>query len=101
MKATKVLSLFTVLAAAGCTDKPAQQASVPQPAPPPGNAPVWEIGEDIQGKEVMIDGKVVVIPGDIAEAKRKMDAAAKEKMDEIKALEKKRLARFNDPDMKP
>jgi len=101
MKVTSAVSLIAVLAAAGCTDRPAQQASVPPPAPPPINAPVWEIGEDIAGKEVMIDGKAVVIPEDVAETKRKMDAVAKEKMDEIDALEKERLERFDDPDMKP
>jgi len=101
MKATRVVSLVVVLAAAGCTDRPAQEASVPPPPPPPSNAPVWEIGEDIAGKTVMIDGKEVVIPDDVAESKRKMDAVAQEKLDAMDALEKERLERFNDPDMQP
>ncbi len=102
MKATMVVSLAVVLATAvaGCTDRPAQQASVPPP-PPPRKAPVWEIGEDIAGKTVMMDGKEVVIPDDVAETKRKMDAVAQEKLDAIDALEKERLERFNDPDMQP
>ena len=99
MKATRVVSLVVVLAAAGCTDRPAQEAAVPPP--PPSNAPVWEIGEDIAGKTVMIDGKEVVIPDDVAESKRKMDAVAQETLDAMEALEKERLERFNDPDMQP
>ena len=103
MKATMAVSLAVVLATAvaGCTDRPAQQASVPPPPPPPSNAPVWEIGEDIAGKKVMIDGKEVEIPDDVAESKRKMDAVAQETLDAMDALEKERLERFNDPDMKP
>lgn len=100
MKATMLVSLVVALAATGCTDRPAQQASVPPP-PPPNNAPVWEIGEDIAGKTVMMDGKEVVIPDDVAESKRKMDAVAQETLDAMDALEKERLERFNDPDMKP
>jgi len=102
MKATTVVSFIAVLAAAGCTDRAAQQTSVPPPPrSPPHNAPVWEIGEDIAGKKVMIDGKEVVIPDDVAESKRKMDAVAQETLDEMDALEKERLERFNDPDMQP
>jgi len=101
MKLAMAMSLVVVLAAAGCTDRPAQEASVPPPPPPPSNAPVWEIGEDIAGKTVMIDGKEVVIPDDVAESKRKMDAVAQEKLDAMDALEKERLERFNDPDMQP
>lgn len=100
MKAPTVVSLIVVLAATGCTDRPAQQASVPPP-PPPHNAPVWEIGEDIAGKTVMIDGKEVVIPDDVDESKRKMDAVAQETLDAMDALEKERLERLNDPDMQP
>jgi len=99
MKATIAVSLVVVMAATGCTDRQAQEASVPPP--PPRNAPVWEIGEDIAGKKVMIDGKEVVIPDDVAESKRKMDAVAQETLDAMEALEKERLERFNDPDMQP
>lgn len=100
MKATRALSSIVMLATTGCTDRPAAQDSVPPPHPL-SNAPIWEIGEDIAGKTVMIDGKQEVIPDDMAESKRKMDAAAKETLDAMHALEKQRLARFNDPDMKP
>ncbi|MCY7354276.1 MAG: hypothetical protein LH470_04215 [Lysobacter sp.] len=93
------VSLVVVLAATGCTDRLAPEASVPRP--PPSDAPVWEIGEDIAGKKVMIDGKEVVIPDDVADTKRKMDAVAQEKLDAMDALEKERLERFNDPDMQP
>ncbi len=99
MKATMAVSLVVVLAATGCTDRLPQEASVPPP--PPSDAPVWEIGEDIAGKKVMIDGKEVVIPDDVDESKRKMDAVAQETLDAMDALEKERLERFNDPDMKP
>ncbi|MEO6226866.1 MAG: hypothetical protein ABIO61_03285 [Thermomonas sp.] len=100
MKARVALSLIFIWAATGCSDKPAQQASVPPPRPPSA-APVWEIGDDIAGKTVMIDGKQEVIPDDMAESKRKMDAVAKETLDEMDALEKRRLERFQDPDMQP
>ncbi len=104
MKTMMVKFLAVVLATgmAGCTDKPAREASDPPPPPPaPSNAPAWEIGEDIAGKKVIIDGKEVVIPDDVADSKRKMDAVAKEKLDAMDALEQERLERFNDPDMQP
>jgi len=98
MKATMAVSLVVVLAATGCSDRTAQEASVPPQ--PPTDAPVWEIGEDIGGKKVMIDGKEVVIP-DIADSKREMDAVAKEKLDAMDEREKERLERFHTPEMKP
>lgn len=103
MKATMTLSLIAILAATGCTDRPAQEASVSpsSPPPPPRSAPAWEIGEDIAGKTVVIDGKQVEIPDDVAETKRKMDAVAKETLDAMDALEQRRLERFNEPDMTP
>ncbi len=55
----------------------------------------------LTGKKLMIDGKEVAVPDDVADSKRKMDAVAKEKLDEMDALEKQRLERFHDPDMQP
>lgn len=98
MKATMLVSLVVLAAATSCTQKPAVEVSTP---PPPHDTPMWEIGEDIAGKTVIIDGKEVVVPEDAADTKRKMDAAAKESLDAMDALEKRRLERFNDPDMKP
>ncbi|MEP6908306.1 MAG: hypothetical protein ABI858_10060 [Pseudoxanthomonas sp.] len=106
MKAMMMLSLIVMVGVTGCSNKPVEEASiVPPPSPLPsqstGNAPVWEIGEDIAGKTVMIDGKQEVIPDDVADVKRKMDAAAKETLDDMDALEKQRNERFKDPDMTP
>ncbi len=116
MKATTTFSLIVMLVATGCSGKPAEEASVavpdpgaasvsiPDVSPPPSStadAPSWEIGEDIAGKTVMIDGKQEVIPDDLADAKREMDAAAKETLDEMDALEKQRLELFTAPDMQP
>ncbi|MEO6365774.1 MAG: hypothetical protein ABIO38_06995 [Luteimonas sp.] len=99
MKAAMVVTWVVLLSVAGCSDRPPQKASVT--APPPGNAPVWEIGGDIAGTKVMIDGKDVVIPDHVANTKREMDAVAQEKLEAMDALEKERLQRFNDPDLKP
>ena len=93
--ALAVRSLWSLLA--GCRGASAEAP----PSPSPRRAPAWEIGEDIAGEKVVIDGKEVVIPDDVADSKRKMDAVAKEKLDAMDALEKQRLERFNDPDMKP
>ncbi|HQW81798.1 MAG TPA: hypothetical protein PLQ74_08020 [Pseudomonadota bacterium] len=107
MKAMMAVLWVVVLTATGCSDQPDQQASIPSAASPASspspasNAPVWEIGEDIAGKTVMIDGKETLIPADVADSKRKMDAAAKEALDAMDELEKRRLQRFNDPDMTP
>ncbi len=94
------LSLIMMWAGTGCSDKPTQNAST-APSPPPKGAPAWEIGEDIAGNKVMIDGKQMEIPSDVADSKRKMDAVATEKLDAMGALEKKRLERFHDPDVTP
>ncbi|MEO6154425.1 MAG: hypothetical protein ABIP16_01700 [Thermomonas sp.] len=116
MKATMTFSLIVMLVATGCSDKPAEEASVaisdagaasvsmtdaPLAHSSAADAPSWEIGDDIAGKTVMIDGKQEVIPADMADAKHEMDAAAQETLDAMDALEKQRLARFNDPDMQP
>lgn len=103
MKVTTVVSLI-VLLATGCSDRSSHNTSAPvaQLLPPAAaDAPTWKIGEDIGGKTVMIDGKREAIPDDVAATKRKMDAAARETLDEMDAMQKKRLERFNDTDMKP
>ena len=101
MKPIRAVFLVLVVTATGCSEQPDPQASIPSSPSPASNAPVWEIGADIAGKTVMIDGKETRIPDDVADSKRKMDAAAKEALDTMDALEKRRLQRFNDPDMKP
>lgn len=91
-----LLSLSSLLA--GCGSGATGEAAAPAAAT---DAPSWQIGEDIAGKKVMIDGKEEVIPDDVADTKRKLDAVAKEKLEAMDALEKERLQRFQDPDMKP
>ncbi|MEO6104149.1 MAG: hypothetical protein ABIP44_10995 [Pseudoxanthomonas sp.] len=101
-----VALLFSSSLLAGCgapTAEPAAPAAQDSEAhvPVADDAPSWEIGEDIAGKKVVIDGKQVAVPDEYADAKRKMDAVAKEKLDAMDALEKQRMERFKDPDMTP
>ena len=94
-----LLSLSLLLAACGeGRDATATQSTASTAA---ADTPSWEIGENIAGKKVMIDGKEEVIPDDVADTKRKMDAVAQEKLEAMDALERARLERFQDPDMKP
>lgn len=95
-----LLSLSLLLAGCG-SDTPGEAIAPSTASTTAANTPSWEIGEDIAGKKVVIDGKEEVIPDDVADTKRKMDAVAKEKLEAMDALEKERLQRFNDPDMKP
>ena len=94
--AVAVVFLSSLLA--GCGSDAPGTAAAPATVT---DAPSWEIGEDIAGKKVMIDGKEVMVPDDVADTKRKMDAVAQEKLEAMDALEKERLQRFQDPDMKP
>lgn len=100
-----LVALLTALIAAGAWIVHVRGKSQTRPAvvtealAPPSPQDQWAIGHDIEGEQMMIDGKLVDVPADMAAHKREMDKVAAEIEAKMDAAQQERLQRFKGDDM--